>query len=57
VFEVIVTSLLLFGIEIALILLFLLCIRKRKEWYLYEPVVDVVASEEDGKEEVNNSSR
>lgn len=32
-------------------------IRKRKEWYLYEPVVDVIASEEDGKEEVHNSSR
>jgi len=32
-------------------------IRKRKEWYLYEPVVDVVANEEDGKEEPNNSSR
>ncbi|AQK95248.1 Chromatin structure-remodeling complex protein BSH [Zea mays] len=32
-------------------------IRKRKEWYLYEPVVDVVANDEDGKEEANNSSR
>ncbi|CAL4895792.1 unnamed protein product [Urochloa decumbens] len=32
-------------------------IRKRKEWYLYEPVVDVIANEEDGKEEPNNSSR
>lgn len=32
-------------------------IRKRKEWYLYEPVVDVVANEEGGKEEPNNSSR
>jgi SWI/SNF-related matrix-associated actin-dependent regulator of chromatin subfamily B member 1 len=31
--------------------------RKRKEWYLYEPVVDVVANDEDGKEEANNSSR
>ncbi|KAL6607873.1 hypothetical protein ACP70R_040936 [Stipagrostis hirtigluma subsp. patula] len=36
-------------------------IRKRKEWYLYEPVVDVVPSEEggvtDGKEELNSGSR
>ncbi|KAK3137548.1 hypothetical protein QOZ80_5BG0453780 [Eleusine coracana subsp. coracana] len=35
-------------------------IRKRKEWYLYEPVIDVIRNEEaggDGKEELNSSSR
>uniref|UniRef100_A0A0A9CU72 Uncharacterized protein n=2 Tax=Arundo donax TaxID=35708 RepID=A0A0A9CU72_ARUDO len=37
-------------------------IRKRKEWYLYEPVVDVIIPNEeggavDGKEELNSSSR
>ncbi|TVU17923.1 hypothetical protein EJB05_33998 [Eragrostis curvula] len=35
-------------------------VRKRKEWYLFEPVIDVIRNEEagaDAKEELNSSSR
>jgi hypothetical protein len=38
--------------------LYFLCNRKRKEWYLYEPVVDVITNEEvgvtDATEEINS---